>query len=185
MIDFSEWTFSVIYSVDVPRGVKLTEYTPPDYGKHWVCTDRVNGCGDGEEPDYSYLDHEGSRSHWRQGRHRKHCAILTFDQFCNFIDRVGLYVKKCGTMGSLGAPGYGIMGWAPAVPFHSDDEHAIQSAYVTPNPPERLIDSTPTLPGMPDDIADPVWDWDEVEKLMWEWFDDGGWSARDHAELCN
>lgn len=39
-------------------------------------------------------------------------------------------------MGSLGAPGFGV-GWAPAISFHSDDQDAIQSAYVTPIPEVR------------------------------------------------
>ncbi|MFA5234797.1 MAG: hypothetical protein WC390_10390 [Sulfurimonas sp.] len=79
-------------------------------------------------------------------------------------------------MGSLGAPGFGF-GWAPAVPFQSDDCDAIQSAYVTPIPPQcKEQHNTVLLPGMPEDVDMP--DWDDVEKTMWEWFEDGAYSAR-------
>jgi len=172
-MNLTQFKFSVIYSVDTSQGVSLERLTPPDYAKlGWQCTER-NATIDG----YRYLG-----GVWAKGRHRKHCNILTFEQFCEFIDKVGLYVEKCQTGGSLGAPGYGF-GWAPAVPFNGDETDVIQSAYVTPIPPEEAPEPTPALTGFPEDITDgSPWDWEEVEQEMWQWFDDGAWSAEKKAE---
>ncbi|HEX6986383.1 MAG TPA: hypothetical protein VF170_13455, partial [Planctomycetaceae bacterium] len=70
---------------------------------------------------------------WENGRHGKWAALLTREQFDEFVEATGLYAENTETMGSLGAPGFG-WGWAPAVSFVSDDPDAIQSAYVTPIP---------------------------------------------------
>lgn len=172
-MDLSQFHFSIIYSVDVPKGVTLTQYVPPHYRKReWTCTESGKS-------EYEYLEGD-----WEHGRHRKYCAILTFAEFCEFIDHVGLYVEKSQTLGSLGAPGLGY-GLSPAVPFQSEDRNAIQSAYVTPIPPQAMGNyghgptGTP-LPGFPDDVDMP--NWESVEKEMWEWFTDGAWSARNFAE---
>jgi len=168
-IDLRGYEFSIIYGIDTASRQSLEPYTPPDYAKlRWSCTERG-------PTEFDYLG--GS---WRHGRHRKHCNILNFEQFCDFLDHVGLVVEQCHTMGSLGAPGFGIS-WAPAVPFRGDDESAIQSAYVTPIPPEaKALDAgEPLLPGVPEDIRDlKLPDWDAVEQAMWEWFENGGWDAR-------
>lgn len=113
--------FSVIYSVDIPNGVNMRPYVPPDCKKLWDETE------DDSSYDYGYL--EGC---WEKGHHRKWCAILTQEQFEEFIDHVGLFAENVQTMGSIGAPGYGC-GWAPAISFRNDDPDAIQSAYVTPS----------------------------------------------------
>ena len=75
---------------------------------------------------YDYLE-----GRWEKCKHRKLCAVLTKEQFREFVDRLGLHAEDVETMGSLGAPGFGF-GWAPAISFRGDDEDAIQSAYVTP-----------------------------------------------------
>lgn len=59
--------------------------------------------------------------------------MLTREQFDEFIDRCGLIAESTETMGSIGAPGFGI-GWSPAISFRGDDPDAIQNAYVTPLP---------------------------------------------------
>lgn len=112
--------FSIIYSVDVPEDENIDLYSPPQVDELWDQTE------DDEQYDYGYL--EGC---WENGSHRKWCAILTREQFDEFIDHCGLQAEDTETMGSLGAPGCGF-GWAPAISFNSDDPDAIQSAYVTP-----------------------------------------------------
>jgi len=113
--------FSVIYSVDCPAREDISRYAPPDL-ELWDQTE-----GD-EEYEYSHL--EGC---WEIGSHRKWCAMLDRQQFDDLVDRCGLHAEHCGTMGSIGAPGFGF-GWAPAISFTSNDTDAIQSAYVTPVP---------------------------------------------------
>lgn len=113
--------FSVIYSVDVPADEDVLAYAPPNVAE-WDETE-----GD-EQYDYGYL--EGC---WENGHHRKWAAILTREQFNDFVDHCGLTADSTPTMGSLGAPGFGFV-WAPAISFNSDDPSAVQSAYVTPIP---------------------------------------------------
>jgi hypothetical protein len=113
--------FSVIYDFDCPREVSVRHYLPPN--RHlWQQTE-----GD-ESRNYDYLEGRCEKC-----KHRKLCAVLTKEQFREFVDHVGLYAEETETMGSLGAPGFGF-GWAPAISFRGDDEDAIQSADVTPLP---------------------------------------------------
>lgn len=51
------------------------------------------------------------------------------------VDRACLRASDVATMGSIGAPGFGLE-WSPAVCFeqHSNYESAYTSAYVTPIP---------------------------------------------------
>jgi hypothetical protein len=114
--------FSVIYSVNVPQGVSIKPYTPPQVGRLWTRTE-----GD-EQNEYGYLE-----GRWDKGKHRKWTALLTRDQFDAFVEKLGLVAEDVQTMGSLGAPGFGF-GWAPAISFNGDDEDAILNAYVTPIP---------------------------------------------------
>jgi hypothetical protein len=114
--------FSIIYSVDVPEGVEVLDYAPPQVDDLWDETE------DDSQYEYSYLE-----GRWESGSHRKWCAILNREQFDNFVNRSGLSAENCETMGSLGAPGFGF-GWAPAISFNADDPDAIQNAYVTPIP---------------------------------------------------
>lgn len=115
--------FSVIYSFDVPRDVSVGQYNPPkSQRKLWQMTE-----GD-EQYEYGYL--EGC---WTKGKHRKHCALLTREQFDEFVSHTGLFAEDVQTMGSIGAPGLGF-GCAPAISFRNDDPDAIQNAYVTPLP---------------------------------------------------
>jgi hypothetical protein len=113
--------FSVIYSVDVPQGVSIKPYTPPQRSL-WTRTE-----GD-EQFEYGYLE-----GRWEKGKHRKWAALLTRKQFDAFVEKLGLVAEDVQTMGSLGAPGFGF-GWAPAISFNGDDEDAILNAHVTPIP---------------------------------------------------
>lgn len=157
MIDLRKYEFSIIYGIDVPKNTSLEDYTPPNYPQFWNCTE------------------SGESESFNKGRHRKHCAILNWEQFLKFIEKVGLRSEKIYTMGSLGAPGFGI-GWAPAVCFVGENYEVDQNAYVTPIPPNE----TNILAGMPEDICYP--NWDDVEQMMWEVFEDGAYSAEQWAE---
>jgi len=114
--------FSVIYSADVPEGVSIKDYAPPQVGRLWSLTE-----GD-EQFEYSYLE-----GRWEKGKHRKWVALLTRKQFDAFVSKLSLYADSTETMGSLGAPGFGF-GWSPAISFNADHEDAIVNAYVTPIP---------------------------------------------------
>lgn len=114
--------FSVIYSVDVPQDEDILSFAPPNIKDLW------QEIEDDSQYEYSYL--EGC---WTEGHHRKWCVVLTREQFDEFIDRCGLIAESTETMGSIGAPGFGI-GWSPAISFRGDDPDAIQNAYVTPLP---------------------------------------------------
>ena len=114
--------FSIIYSVDCPEGENIDLYAPPHVDELWDQTE------DDEQYEYGYL-----AGCWTNGSHRKWATILNREQFDEFIKCCGLQAESTETMGSLGAPGFGI-GWAPAISFTSDDPDAIQSAYVTPLP---------------------------------------------------
>jgi hypothetical protein len=114
--------FSVIYSVDVPNDTNVLDYAPPQLEELWDQTE------DDDQYEYGYL--EGI---WEEGHHRKWCAVLTREQFDDFVHASGLNAESTETLGSIGAPGFGY-GWSPAIAFNSDDTDAIQSAYVTPLP---------------------------------------------------
>ena len=117
--------FSVIYSADCPSDHDIERFAPPQVEEFWDQTE-----GD-EQYEYGYLE-----GRWEEGHHRKWCALLSREQFDEFIDRLGLVAERTETMGSIGAPGFGL-GWAPALAFCGEDPDAIQSAYVTPLPEVR------------------------------------------------
>jgi hypothetical protein len=112
--------FSVIYSVDVPGRNCISRFAPPQVRSRWQLTE-----GD-ESYEYGYLE-----GRWERGKHRKWYAVLTKEQFSDFVQRCGLYAENVETLGSLGSPG---LGWSPAISFTSDDDDAFVSAYVTPIP---------------------------------------------------
>jgi hypothetical protein len=116
--------FSVIYSVDVPRGIDLAAYAPPNLD-FWDETE-----GD-DQYEYAYLEGD-----WEHGHHRKWAAILDREQFDAFVSHCKLTPEDVHTLGSIGAPGFGL-GWAPAISFQADEPDAILSAYVTPIPETR------------------------------------------------
>ena len=112
--------FSVIYSADAPEGHDVMDFAPPDVNELWDETE--NG-----ETEYSYLEGD-----WENGTHKKWAAILTRDQFDEFVERCELVAESTETMGSIGAPGCGF--WAPAISFNNRDSECIANAYVTPLP---------------------------------------------------
>ncbi len=114
--------FSVIYSVDVPCDCDPLDYAPPKVNKLWDQTE-----GD-EQYDFSYLEGQ-----WDGGHHRKWCAMLSQEQFDEFVEHCALVADSTETMGSLGAPGFGFS-WSPAISFKSSDSDAYRDAYVTPIP---------------------------------------------------
>lgn len=72
--------FSIIYSVDVPEDEDVLDYAPPETDELWQETE-----GD-EQYEYGYLE-----GRWSVGSHRKWCAVLTRDQFDEFVRRCGSY----------------------------------------------------------------------------------------------
>jgi hypothetical protein len=114
--------FSVIYSVDVPQVVSVRDFAPPQVSRLWTLTE------DDGQYEYDYLE-----GRWEKGKHRKWVAVLNRKQFDAFVSKLGLYAQSTQTLGSLGAPGFGI-GWSPAISFTTDDDNAIVSAYVSPVP---------------------------------------------------
>lgn len=112
---------SVIYSIDTPREVSIAPFNPPKSQRRlWQLTEDDSGY------EYSYLE-----GRWEKGKHRKWVALLTREQFDEFLDHTGLFAEDVATMGSIGAPGCGY-GLAPAFAFRTDEQDAIQNAYVTP-----------------------------------------------------
>lgn len=87
--------FSVIYSADVPEGVNVEDYTPPQAEDLWAQTEGDEGY------EYSYLENS-----WENGSHRKWTALLTRDQFDQFVSALGLYAEDVLTLGSLGGTGF-------------------------------------------------------------------------------
>lgn len=112
--------FSVIYEADIGRVDRVEEYAPPHTRRDWQLTE----SGPTE-------DGEG-------GKHRKWCALLTRQKFEDFVSHCSLVASGVQTMGSIGAPGFGI-GWAPAMCFEGGDSYTHQSAYVTPIPKVRTV----------------------------------------------
>jgi hypothetical protein len=118
--------FAVIYSADCPRTESIARFRPPHARRLWDQTEGDN------QYEFSYL--EGV---WEHGKHRKWCAMLNKDQFQEFVEATGLVAEDVRTMGSIGAPGFGV-GWAPAISFTDNGEdRAILNAYVTPIPETR------------------------------------------------
>lgn len=118
------YVYSVIYSVDVPADESIVPYAPPNRFRFWKQTEG------NEEYAYGYL--EGV---WSKGKHRKWCATLTQRQFDAFVRKLDLRAEDVETMGSLGAPGFGVS-LAPAISFDVPCEYTnvIGNAYVTPCP---------------------------------------------------
>ena len=87
--------FSVIYSADCPADENIDDFAPPEIDL-WDQTED-DSCF-----EYGYLEGE-----WENGHHRKWCAMLTRDQFTEFVEHCGLFAEDVETMGSLGAPGFG------------------------------------------------------------------------------
>ncbi len=112
--------FSIIYTADVPEGENLEDFAPPNAAEHWDQTESG-------KTEYSYLEGD-----WENGTHKKWVAILTRDQFDEFVEHCELVAESTETMGSIGAPGCGY--WAPAISFNSRSQDFIGNAYVTPLP---------------------------------------------------
>lgn len=123
--------FSVIYSFECPPNESVNYFYPPDWRKNWDLT----------ESHFSEFDESDGLPVTERYKHRKIVALLTKDQFIEFVNDCGLYAQDVETMGSLGAPGFGI-GWAPAISFDSEDPYSRgwSNAYVTPIPFTKIVD---------------------------------------------
>jgi len=118
--------FSVIYSFDILGKGSVSPYMPTQ--RHLF--EQTEGD---DQYQYDYLADETGNEDYRNGKHRKLCAVLTRKQFERFLSDVDLYPEDAETMGSLGAPGFGPY-IVPAISFTNDDPEAVVSAYVTPIP---------------------------------------------------
>lgn len=114
--------------------------------------------GDDQNP-YDYLNREGDGV--IVNRHRKYLAILSQQQFDDFVEGADLVAEDVQTMGSIGAPGFG-WGWAPAISFTNMRGGGrylhMASAYVTPIP-----DGEP-----PDNDDEMEAKWEEVREEILE-----------------
>ena len=117
--------FSVIYSFDCPPHLSVDWYYPTDWRKLWDLT----------ECEFSEFDEAEGLPVTERYKHRKVVALLTKEQFLDFVADCNLYAQDVETMGSIGAPGFGF-GWAPAISFENDDMYngGWANAYVTPIP---------------------------------------------------
>ena len=84
------------------------------------------------------------------------------EEFEQFLSDTGLVSEDVETMGSLGAPGFG-MGWAPAISFNGDSmyECVIQNAYVTPIPMAKTVKDLETY-----DYELTERDWQRIRDLI-------------------
>ena len=135
--------YSVIYEVDVPKGSRLTRLKPR-WNKRWQVTE----SGESEVFD--------------GGRHRKYCGIISEAELVDICWKANLTASRVPTMGSIGAPGFGI-GWAPAICMEQEwtgyDDDFSTSMYVTP------------VPGIDDPNAewpDQMFGSDEEAESVWE-----------------
>lgn len=145
--------FSIIYSVDIPRDESVKRYLPRQ--RHLF----VQTEGDSQY-DYGYLADGDKTDPWHNGKHRKLCGLLTKKQFEQFLSDTGLASEDVETMGSLGAPGFGL-GSAPAISFNGEAQRAIQNAYVTPIPLAKKVKELETL-----DREFTERDWERVRRAV-------------------
>ena len=110
--------FYVIYDFDVPAGTSVRDFQPPFRSKHFSLTE----CHASE-----VFAPECSQDDQRTGKHRKYAGVLTRKQFDALVDRQGLFMEECETMGSITD-----IGWLPAVSFRSESYEGYSGAYVTP-----------------------------------------------------
>lgn len=117
--------FSVIYSFECPADEPVSWYYPRNWRKLWDLT----------ECHFSEYDEADGLPVTERMKHRKVTALLTKEQFLEFVDDCSLRSEDVETIGSLGAPGFGF-GWSPAVAFYREDGYSDgwADAYVTPIP---------------------------------------------------
>lgn len=128
--------FSVIYSVDVPPGVRFRDVRPPNFEKRDAHGNRLWEITENGDSDVgACLDEKW----WI---HRKYCGILNRDEFHEFVTHCNLEAESCETMGSIGAPGFGFS-CAPAISFQCRGSSHEANAYVTPVPGEHLFKRFP------------------------------------------
>lgn len=125
-LDMTNWSFSVIYSADCVEDEDIERYAPPGI-ENWDQTE------DDEQYEYNHL--EGP---WTNGHHRKWVAVLTLEQFEEFLDECEIESEDVETMGSIGSPGCDH--WAPAISFHGDDPGCLRGAYVSPLIPRTELE---------------------------------------------
>lgn len=129
-----DYLYSVIYSFDCPKTQWVRNFNPPTkQRKLWQLTEQDDASDEYEDLCNCNPD-EPCLCGFRRVYYRKWCAMLTQEQFDEFVNLVGLCAEDIETMGSIGAPGFGF-GCAPAISFtlHAD---LYAGAYVTSCPKE-------------------------------------------------
>lgn len=145
--------FGVIYTINCHKKVRLHGEPwnyPPRWKKLWSIT----------ETNDEYVDEHLTL------KHRKMCAVLTKEQFIDFVHHCYLYSEDVETGGALGAPGLGF-GLSPAISFEGDNDKYSRNAYVTPIPEPA---------GWPDDKPFSERDWERLRRVVIDAFDSMGGS---------
>lgn len=134
--------FSVIYTVEREERRGFRHDVPR--GKDWHKTEDNKEEIDhikGQPPVYLYF--------------KKYCALLSPKKFVKFCEDMGLTASTTKTMGSIGAPGFGIS-WSPAMLFDCEYESSsYKQAYVTPC---VIVHETPLFGEEPLPTDDGLWD---------------------------
>jgi len=176
--------YSVIFSVDTTQKTNLLP--PPafldndDEGDFcvWFKTE------DDDQYEYDYLadDPDDPNDPYIGGHHGKWCAILTQPMFDLFVAECSLLAEDCQTMGSLGAPGFGLS-LAPAISFRDDETEPgiiTSNAYVTPIPED---DDGYTHPTNEDETAEL---WEQIRNTIISKYRDGTpWEDERKAREAN
>jgi hypothetical protein len=118
--------YGVIYSFDCPRTESVKTYLP----RKSILKKMQMTEGDSSR-EYGYLEGE-----WENCKHRKYGAVLTQEEFDQFVDDCELRADSVETMGAMGMPGSERWwGCTPAIAFNGPD---VAQAYVTPYPKVQL-----------------------------------------------
>jgi hypothetical protein len=149
--DLTKMQFSVIYSFDIQKNAKMSDYLPSEMSL-------FEQTEDDDSYEMGYLEGD-----WEGGHHRKLAALLDLPQFEKFLEDTELVADSVETMGSIGAPGFGF-GWAPAISFDNrDPEDGFSNAYVTPVPTEIPPDNDEEMSRV----------WEELKSLIVERYGKG------------
>ncbi len=122
-----ELRWGEIYWADYRNFSRVT-VAPPEAQrrKRVLCTD--------DKRHHLWQQTESGKSESKHfDKHRKWCAVLSHEEFEQFLIHLGLLLEDCGTLGAVGMPGsdpeYCL---SPAFYFRGDDPDASTNAYVQP-----------------------------------------------------
>jgi len=119
--EIKKMLFSVIYDFSCPKDLPVKRLYPSNFRK----VEKKERIWDITE-----INLDPVIDGWKQ---RKICALLTKEEFAEFVNSCDLIADSTETMGSIGAPGLGY-GISPAISFNAGGGDCYQNAYVTPIP---------------------------------------------------